>query len=274
MRILQLLGLSIFVVACSSLHQRKLENNLSRKKNIDFKLSVPFYRQKDNYCGPNSLYSIVSYYEPHQFTSENIEDMTFTPGSKGTYKRDMLSAARRLGYAAYEIEPEEYIASLQAKVPILVFQNLGLSWSPTWHYSILTGFSGDQETFYHHNGYEKHQPLTPRKLINTWERGGAWSYVIVFPDYLPNFVSVKQAMANIKIFIRLNNEQAAIDILKQAVQRWPASSEIHAVLAIIYEKRKNYRQALVHQKKVVSLLPHSQKAKFNLAYLYKKIQNK
>ncbi len=65
----------------------------------------------------------------------------------------MIGAARRHGRVAYVISsPEELLVEVAAGNPVIVLQNLGLSWVPVWHYAVVIGYDGDADMVTLHSG--------------------------------------------------------------------------------------------------------------------------
>jgi hypothetical protein len=53
----------------------------------------------------------------------------------------MIGAARRHGRLAYLITgPDSMFEEVAAGHPVIVLQNLGLSWYPVWHYAVVVGY--------------------------------------------------------------------------------------------------------------------------------------
>ena len=102
--------------------------------------SVPFYPQEAYQCGPASL-SMALTWSGIQANPETITPEVFTPSRKGSLQSAMIGAARRHGRLAYLITgPDSMFKEVAAGHPVIVLQNLGLSWYPVWHYAVVVGY--------------------------------------------------------------------------------------------------------------------------------------
>jgi tetratricopeptide (TPR) repeat protein len=157
-------------------------NDIAASAQID---QVPFVAQEDRYCGPASLAMAVNW-SGTDVSQEEMASQVFTPGAEGTYRADMISAARRNGRLAVEISTlEELFLEVSAGHPVIVFQNLGLRLYPRWHYAVVTGYDLRQEVIYLHTGDRQNEPVNLTLFSRTWKRGDNWGLVVLPPDELP-----------------------------------------------------------------------------------------
>ena len=219
------------------------------------KLNVKFFKQQEKECGPTSLYTILNYYKPGVYGIENIKHMTMTPGFDGAMKRDLLAAARRSGFAFYPVyTPEDHLIAIEDGEPVLVFQNLGLGFSPTWHFSVVTGYSKDPDQIFVHDGKTPHKKFTPSRFFKAWYRGKKWSYIVVPPEHIPKNRTFREALDNASAFLNLGDLKAARKILNAADKRWPKRFEIYAGLGNAYAST-DVKKALLYYDKALLLKP-------------------
>ncbi|MDX1425912.1 MAG: PA2778 family cysteine peptidase, partial [Kiloniellales bacterium] len=101
---------------------------------------VPFFPQEDYYCGPAALATVLAW-SGLPATPEELVDRVYTPERQGTLRSDVLAAARREGRLAVPVASlRDMMAEIAAGHPVLVFQNLSLSWYPQWHYAVAVGY--------------------------------------------------------------------------------------------------------------------------------------
>ena len=147
--------------------------------------SVPFFPQTDYQCGPASL-AMTLVWSGVVTDSERLSGAVYTPSLKGSLQPAMIGAARRHGRVAFVItSPGELLAEVAAGNPVIVLQNLGLSWAPVWHYAVVTGFDTDLDVVRLHSGEVKGKEISMRVFDNTWSRGGYWGLITLAPDRLP-----------------------------------------------------------------------------------------
>ena len=147
--------------------------------------SVPFYPQTDYQCGPASLAMTLVW--SGVFTDpEKLAGTVYTPSLKGSLQPAMIGAARRHGRVAYVISsPEELLAEVAAGHPVIVLQNLGLSWVPVWHYAVVIGYDADSGVVTMHSGETSGKETAMRVFDNTWSRSSYWGLLTLPPDRLP-----------------------------------------------------------------------------------------
>ena len=103
-------------------------------------VTVPFYPQAAYQCGPATLAMALTW-NGLAITPEALKDQVYTPSRKGSLQMAMIAAARRHGRIAYEIHGLDSIfPEIAAGHPVIVLQNLGLSWFPVWHYALVVGY--------------------------------------------------------------------------------------------------------------------------------------
>src|SRR5690349_13823593 len=94
------------------------------------KNTVAFVPMDPALCGPIVLKMAVEYHRPTRPLSV-YRDLTFLEKLRGTLKTDMISASRRLSLSPYRVpSSDELIREVAQGQPVVVFQNLGLSWLP------------------------------------------------------------------------------------------------------------------------------------------------
>ncbi len=265
-----LLAILALLTSCAGHHTKVLNSELEKSRHEEIKLDVPFVAQKEKHCGPTSLYTILKEKDP-TIQYQTLVDMTFSPGAEGAYKNDMLAAVRRLGYAPYPIPLQQIPTAIGARQPVLVFQNLALSWYPLWHYSVIVGYSKPKQAFFVHDGKEAYKETSTKRLAKTWERGGKWSYVIMSPQEIPPFASHEQALQNAMIFERLNLFKQAKQAYQEISRRWPRNYESYIGLATLAYRDQEYQKAIIFTKKAINLSADNPYLFLNLAQFYQQI---
>lgn len=148
--------------------------------------SVPFHPQERFQCGPAALATILGAagvpVEP-----DELVDEVWIPERRGALATELAAAARRRGRLAWRIDPEPgaLLAELEAGRPVLVMQNLGVSWFPRWHFAVVIGFDPAARTLVLRSGTERRR-VTPLATFDaTWARADRWGLVLPEPGALP-----------------------------------------------------------------------------------------
>ena len=156
---------------------------------------VPFYGQDDYQCGPAALAMALGAIG-RQRTPGSLAAEVYLPARQGTLQAEMLALPRREGLLS--IPMPTTIASLLRAVAdgyaVVVFQNLGLSIMPVWHYAVIVGYDLDADRVFLHSGPEQAMPMAFETFERTWARGGYWAMVVTTPDRIPAVATQRDAL--------------------------------------------------------------------------------
>ena len=221
---------------CATVEKVKLADEDFVGKPISIKTEVPFVEQTPSLCGPTALYMVAKLSKP-ELDLDQVKALTFSPGAKGTYKQDLLSGARRLGLAPYQVASLHQVFDyLAEQTPVLIFHQTDFLWQNYWHFSVLTGYDRAKQTFAVHIGNSPYRDMDISQVVKTWKLGGEWAYVIFPAGHLPKPASFEDALANSLAFIRLTFYSAAVELAEEMQKRWPEHYEADLVLADAYSK--------------------------------------
>ncbi|MCK5204241.1 MAG: PA2778 family cysteine peptidase, partial [Desulfobacterales bacterium] len=132
--------------------------------------AVPFYPQKEYQCGPASLAMTLAW-SGLQIDPDDLTPQVYTPSLKGSLPPAMVAATRRHGRVAYEIAgANALLKEISAGHPVIVLQNLGLSWVPVWHYAVVIGYDLDKAVIILHSGITDQKTTALKTFENTWAR--------------------------------------------------------------------------------------------------------
>lgn len=147
---------------------------------------VPFYPQQRDQCGPATLAMALSASGLTR-DPDSIAANVFVPGRAGSLAPEMLAAARRQGRLAVQLPADlgSILREVDAGNPVIVFQNLGLSFYPVWHYALVIGYDIGQDQVVLHSGPQERMRMSLELFERTWRRGGSWAMVAVAPQNLP-----------------------------------------------------------------------------------------
>jgi tetratricopeptide (TPR) repeat protein len=221
-------ALLISVAACATTEQTTHLLNepgaLPPRAMVD---GVPFFPQEKYYCGPAAVAMALAW-TGLPVTQDDLVPQVYTPGREGTLQPDVVTALRRNGRLAVAIESlPDLLAELAAGRPVLVFQNLGLSWAPQWHFAVGIGYDLEARDLILHSGTSKNYRLDLGTFERTWQRGGYWALAVLKPGQLPvraDELAVLRAAAGLE---RVARYDAAASAYEAIGQRWPASFAAH-----------------------------------------------
>ena len=184
--------------------------------------ATPFFPQEQYQCGPAALATALNTIDirvqPEQLTPE-----VYIPSRQGSLQIEMLAATRRHGAVPYVISPglQALLKEIAAGNPVLVMQNLGLSFAPSWHYAVVVGYDLDRELVWLRSGTFKRFEMTLSTFERTWARSQHWAFVAKRPGELPASIDAALATRALIAFENVAPAASAERAYLGAVRRWP-----------------------------------------------------
>lgn len=228
--------------------------------------AVAFFPQDAYQCGPAALATMLQQHEA-TITAAQLTPEVFIPELKGSLQPEMLAATRKRGLIPYQLRPElaDILLEVQRGRPVLVLQNLGLSWFPQWHYAVVVGFDLQARTVVLRSGTERRHVVAMRTFERTWQRARHWAVVILKPGELPQQPEewrYLQAIIGLEKSKRWDELKLAYRI---GLQHWPEGRELRMGLGNLYYLQGEYATAALTYNEVLQREPHYAPALNNLA---------
>ena len=268
MKYLIIILLGIFAAGCASrAHQteRVLQTpplGLPLQAEIP---DVPFVNQSAGHCGPATL-AMAMNWAGHGVTVDQLVPQVYTPGMKGSLQLDMISASRRNGMMAVQIQGlSSLLTEISAGHPVIVFENLALTWAPQYHYAVVYGYDLQKEVAIMHSGPEKAKPWDLRKFERSWMLGDYWGLVVLNPGELS---AAGTELAHVTAAAGL--EQAgkiteAEKSYRSILERWPTSLGALVGMGNISYSKKNFKASIEYLRSAAKFHPESKAVLNNLA---------
>lgn len=138
---------------------------------------------------------------------------------------ELLSAARRHGRVPYVLQPqlESLAAEIASGNPVLVLQNLGLSFSPRWHYAVAVGLNLTSGDIILRSGRERRHAIALSTFEHTWERARYWGMVVLPPNQLPFTAEEVPYLQSVAALEQIGAKDTAALAYTTALKRWPQS---------------------------------------------------
>lgn len=198
----------------------QLPGNVPGRYELD---SVPFYPQDAYQCGPATLAMALTW-SGLPIRPEALKEQVYTPSRKGSLQMAMVGATRRHGRIAYAIEGlNEMFQEIAAGRPVIVLQNLGLSWLPVWHYAVVIGYDLDQEDIFLHSGETKRKVMSYYVFEKTWARSNYWGLLVLQPNQIPVLASENDYLSAVLGLEKARHYKEAVIGYQTAIARWPES---------------------------------------------------
>ena len=209
--------------ACSTIQTQSVVDDRQQLPVRAEVAEVPFFPQERYHCGPAALAMVLAW-SGLPVTQDDLVSEVYTPGREGTLRTDVLAAARRYGRLAVEVgNLRDLLSEIAAGHPVLVFQNLALSWYPQWHFAVAVGYDLEAREITLHSGLDERRVLDMSVFERTWKRGDYWALAVMPPDRLPvsgGKLRLLKAAAGLERVKRYSESSAAYAAISA---RWPQS---------------------------------------------------
>lgn len=156
---------------------------------------------------------------------QGLTEQVYLPGREGSLQIEMLAAARRNSLIAYELAPElnDLLTEVAAGSPVLVLQNLALSWYPRWHYAVVIGYDLERAEIILRSGLERRLVMPLTTFEHTWKRSGYWGMLAMPPGKMPRTATESAYVASAVALEQTGYTQGAAVAYEAALLRWPTN---------------------------------------------------
>lgn len=249
--------------AATGVRQVTLNQQLPRQAELT---NTPFFPQEDYQCGPAALATALRAVDI-QVTPEQLKPEVYISSRQGSLQIEMLAAARRHGALAVLIpaQLEAVLQEVAAGNVVVVMQNLGLSWAPSWHYAVVVGYDLNRELVWLRSGTYPRFEMTLSAFERTWARSEHWGFVALPAGKLPasaNSDDVAKALVAYEKNATLKQRRTAY---QAAVQRWPTHLVLLMGLGNSAYQAKDFAAAEEAFQQAVNAHPDAAAAYNNLA---------
>jgi tetratricopeptide (TPR) repeat protein len=197
---------------------------------------------------------------------DELAPQVYTPGMRGSLQTDLLSASRRQGLMAIPIQGlPSLMAEVAAGHPVIVFENLALSWAPQWHYAIIFGYDLSAQEVIMHSGPQAFKRWDMSRFERSWMLADYWGLVVLPPDELSktaNEMAHLTAASGLEQAGRKNEAEIAYE---RILWRWPGSLGALIGLGNLKYEKKEYSASIWYLQQAIENYPDSAIAWHNLA---------
>ena len=180
----------------------------------------------------------------------------------------MVASARKHGLLVYPLEPslDGLLQEVAAGHPVLVFQNLGLSWLPRHHFAVLVGYDIAREQLVLRSGTTRELPTTFHNFLQTWTRAGRQAWVMLTPGQLPASAQPGRYLQAAWALEQTAGSDIAIPAWHAATNKWPASAMLFQASGNAHYASADYPAASKAYLAALSLSPADAGTWNNFAY--------
>jgi tetratricopeptide (TPR) repeat protein len=176
---------------------------------------------------------------------DELVDMVYLPERQGSVPLEMVAAARRYGMLVYPLPQrlEAVVEEVAAGNPVLVLQNLGLSWWPRWHYAVVVGYDLAASELVLRSGETERYVMPMGLFETTWRRGDSWAQVVLPPGRVPVTAEPLPYLQAVLALEQSRQEAAALEGYRAATGRWPETPLGWLARGNLAYRLGNYREA-------------------------------
>ena len=267
LRVGGILTLLFLLSACATQGVRlaKLDTKLPRQHELR---ETPFFPQELYQCGPAALATSLNAVGV-KVRPDALTDQVYIPSRKGSLQIEMLAAARRHGTVAMKIRPAlpALLEEVAGGNPVVVLQNMALSWAPTWHYAVVVGYDLDRELIWLRSGPHQRMEMAMNTFERTWARSEHWGFITLPPGKLPASQRVEDMVPALIDFEKTAKPIQSKKAYHAAANRWPKSLVVQMGLGNTAYASGDMKTAKTALQQAVKHHPDSAAAHNNLAHV-------
>jgi tetratricopeptide (TPR) repeat protein len=184
--------------------------------------TTPFFPQTVHQCGPAALATVLAA-SGVEVTPDRLVPRVYLPERQGSLQAELVAATRGYARLPYPIAPgiPALLAQLDAAHPVLVLQNLGLSFYPVWHYAVVIGYLPEEDAVILRSGVTRRLVMPAARFLRTWRLAGYWGLVVLRPGGLPALPVAATYLKAAADLESVGQTQAAAQAYETAVTHWP-----------------------------------------------------
>lgn len=226
---------------------------------------IAFFPQERYQCGPAALATMLQSSGVDAVPSALVP-LIYVPGREGSFQVELVAAARSRGRLAYRIPPTltALFAEINAGYPVLVMQNLGVSWYPRWHFAVVKGYDLKRREVLLNSGTHEDYAHPLRIFERTWARSEHWAIVVLQPGQVPANGEPGPYFTAVVAFARTSDPAASRHAWVSGLNAWPDDRNLMMGYANFLYQQGDYAAARKWFRNVVDAHPEYAPAYNNL----------
>ncbi len=207
-------------------------------------VDTPFYSQQQFQCGPAALMTVLTA-SGVATTLDAVTAQVYLPARQGSLQSEILAASRAAERIPYVLAPElaSITGELAAGRPVLVLQNLGVSWAPRWHYAVVVGADADSDQIVLRSGTDERRVMRTPVFLRTWKRSGFWAVAVLKPGELPADPDRDRYVEAVAGLEQTGHPMTARDAWQAGLSQWPDDAVLLFGLANAQYALGNFSEA-------------------------------
>lgn len=228
---------------------------------------VPFHPQRRYQCGPAALATVLQAHG-RAAAPDVLRGEIYVPGRRGSLQTEIQAAVRTRGLVPYPLPPrlEAVLTEVANGEPVLVLQNLGLTFLPRWHYAVVVGYDLDRHRLFLRSGTRRRHVMALSTFERTWQRGQGWGIVIRDPGSPPTSARPLSWLRTALTLEETGHRQEALQAYAAAVSRWPGETAAWFALGNAFHTLERPAAAAAAYRRLIRNAPATAAAWNNLAH--------
>lgn len=212
---------SLTLAACAMQTPALLRSSQSLPPRAEL-VDTPYFAQDMHQCGPASLAMALGA-AGFIATPEALQDQVYIPSRQGSLQDEMLATARRQGAFAMQVKPrmDALLAEVASGRPVVILQNLGLSWMPRWHYAVVIGYDLPRQEILLRSGPNARESMAMTTFEHTWARSNFWGMLALAPGQLPVDADPGAIVSALAAMEKYAKPASMLQAYQRALERWP-----------------------------------------------------
>lgn len=230
--------------------------------------AVPYYPDDPYQCGPQSLATVLTA-AGVDIAPEALVPAIYVPDRRGSFAPEMKASARARGRLPYQVAPtlDALMTALDDGYPVLILQNLGLGFAPTWHFAVVIGYDRTEDEFLLRTGPHRRLAMDSTRFERRWRLGEYWGMVLLGPADLPGWAELKDYEAQLA-YLETAWAPQLDAVYRRMAGRWPQSATANLGLGNLAFGRADLAGAERYYRKVLATDGDHVGALNNLAEVY------
>lgn len=229
-------------------------------------VDTPYFAQDSHQCGPASLAMVLGS-AGFLTTPEALQDQVYIPSRQGSLQDEMLATARRQGAFAIQIKPrmDALLTEVASGRPVVILQNLGLSWMPRWHYAVVIGYDLSRREILLRSGPNVREKMAITTFEHTWARSNYWGMLALTPGQLPVDADPAPVAGALAALEKYAKPERMLQAYLRALERWPQQVVLQMGAGNSAHQAGDLSQAETIFRSMADQHPHNAAALNNLA---------
>lgn len=270
LKLLLFVAFALLLSACLSAPQSAalVQQADSKLPNPQVLESLPFFSQSAYQCGPAALATMLVYSEV-KVSPEDLVPLVYVPARKGSFQFEMVAATRSYERLAYHLEPSLNVVyeEIKAGHPVLVLQNLGLSWYPRWHFAVVKGFDLSREKIILNSGTFENYEMSLTTFELTWARAEYWAMLSLEPGEMPSSAEPESYYLALAALEETQPQANISAAYRSGLQAWPTNQSLLMGYGNLLYQEGNSAEAATRFREVIKFHSDFAPAWNNLAQI-------